>query len=100
MQHFSEKQLIDIRGQNLNDEAPFKQTVVKLCNQCLDNVEVKGQFTDDEKKILLLSAELWNKYLQLPVQHQNDRYDFSQAIHELQRIIGWRPMTRSGYLDT
>lgn len=62
-------------------------------------VAPSGQLTEQEKIVLQLSADLWNAYVALPEQHPSDRIDFCDAIHTIQRIIGWRPLTRSGQFD-
>lgn len=56
-------------------------------------------FTEDETKAIKLSADLWNAFIELPRQHPSDTADFLVAIHAIQRILGYRPMSRNGYLQ-
>lgn len=56
-------------------------------------------FTEEERNVLRLSAKLWNAFHQLPEQHPSDTLDFCNALHAIQRIVGWRPMMRKGTLD-
>lgn len=43
--------------------------------------------TDQEKEIIDLTAEIWNKYIQLPVQHPCDRDEFCKALHICQHLV-------------
>lgn len=43
--------------------------------------------TTDEIKVLDLTKETWNAFLQLPEQHEDDNDDFRFHIHALQNII-------------
>ena len=58
-----------------------------------------GTFTEPELIALQLTVELWYAFKALPQQHPSDLPDFLNAIHTIQRILGWRPLTRSGHLD-
>ena len=74
-------------------------TIVDLCDQLLEEGPIETKFTDEEKKVILLTRDLWNAFIDLPIQHPNDRDDFRGAIHSIQRILGWRPMMRKGTLN-
>lgn len=43
--------------------------------------------TDQENKVLDLSAQLWNEFVKLPVMHADDNNDFRFHIHALQNMI-------------
>jgi hypothetical protein len=47
-----------------------------------------------EKRVLDLSGDLWNRFLQLPVQHPDDQNEFRHHLHALQNIILARPAHR------
>lgn len=49
--------------------------------------------TEQEKKILDMTGEVWNAFLTLPVEHPSDRDEFMRNIHALQNII----LSRSAY---
>ncbi|SFG08380.1 hypothetical protein SAMN05518801_10732 [Novosphingobium sp. CF614] len=48
-----------------------------------------------EKHALELSAELWNAFMALPVQHVDDIAEFRHKLHDLQRIVLSRPAHRT-----
>ena len=45
----------------------------------------------DEDEILELTAELWNKFLQLPIYHLMEQSEMQSKIHDIQRMIISRP---------
>jgi hypothetical protein len=46
--------------------------------------------TEKEKSILLKTVDIWNEYLELPVQHPNERAELQKAIHDIQGLIACR----------
>lgn len=99
---FSEGELKSIRQSAfINDriEPVMAKHVMNLVDQLLEEGPVANKFTEDEEKAINLSVELWNAFVALPVQHPVDQQDFCDAIHTIQRILGWRPMMRKGHLD-
>jgi hypothetical protein len=48
--------------------------------------------TDEKMKILKLLAEAWNKFLELPTEHESDIREFQYGIHVLQRQFMSCPM--------
>lgn len=56
--------------------------------------------TDQEKKVLELTKDVWNDFLKLPEQHKDDEHDFRFHIHALQNIVlareGVRAMDKKG----
>lgn len=73
--------------------------VTDLADQLMQEGPIENKFTEEEKKAIQLSADLWNAFRALPEQHHSDKQDFCDAIHTIQRILGWRPMMRKGTLD-
>ena len=51
--------------------------------------------TTAEHDLVLLTAEVWNTFLQLPCEHPADQSEFCRKIHELQSMILARPARRS-----
>lgn len=99
---FSEGELKSIRHSAfINDriEPVMATHVMNLVDQLLEEGPIENKFTEEEKKAIELSGELWNAFVALPVQHPSDQMDFCNAIHTIQRILGWRPMMRKGHLD-
>ena len=47
--------------------------------------------TEEEKEILDLTAQVWNKYLKLPVINQSERTELMGKIHDIQRMVLARP---------
>lgn len=56
-----------------------------------DLMEDLAKLTQEEKEILELTAELWNKFLQLPINHPMERDEIAMKIHDIQRMIIARP---------
>lgn len=44
---------------------------------------------EKQKQVLNITAELWNKYLEIPKEdkHQDDDNDFRHHLHALQNIL-------------
>lgn len=51
--------------------------------------------TQEEKKLLNKTAEVWNEWQKLPVIHPCDQREFEFYLHSLQNII----LSRSGYRE-
>ena len=51
---------------------------------------MKNKDITQEKELLLMTKDLWNKFAQLSPQHPSEKPEFGKAIHELQYIIGMR----------
>ena len=84
----------------LDRNAPeLAKHVIDLCDQLMQEGSIENKFTEEEKKAISLSADLWDAFIALPEQHPDDTKDFRDAIHTIQRIPGWRPMMRKGMLD-
>lgn len=51
--------------------------------------------TAAERDVAQMLGDAWNVYLSLPVEHQNERTKFCQAIHACQSIVMSRPAVRA-----
>lgn len=47
--------------------------------------------TKEEEEILELTAELWNRFLALPINHPMEANEIAMKIHDIQRMIISRP---------
>lgn len=54
-------------------------------------MEDLAKLTQEEEEILELTAELWNKFLQLPIYHLMEQSEMQYKIHDIQRMIIARP---------
>ena len=54
-------------------------------------MEDLAKLTQEEDEILELTAELWNKFLQLPIYHLMEQSEMQSKIHDIQRMIIARP---------
>lgn len=54
-------------------------------------MEDLAKLTQEEEEILELTAELWNKFLQLPINHPMEANEIAMKIHDIQRMIISRP---------
>lgn len=50
--------------------------------------------TEQEQKVLQLTADVWNAFMKLPRQHPDDQTEFRHALHALQRVVLARPAVR------
>jgi len=50
--------------------------------------------TVDERVVLETLAEAWNQFVELPVVHPQDQFEFMQAIHRAQNIVMSRVVMR------
>ncbi len=50
--------------------------------------------TEQENRIVDLLGEVWNQFLNLPVEHESDVREFQYGIHILQRQVMCRPARR------
>lgn len=52
------------------------------------------RLTEDERKLALLLADVWNLFLALPIEHPMDRDEFCRGVHRLQDKLLSRPGRR------
>lgn len=50
-----------------------------------------GKLTQEEKAILILTEEIWNRFLELPINHSMERDEMVIKIQDIQRMIISRP---------
>ena len=50
-----------------------------------------GKFTQEEEEILMLTEEIWNRFLALPINHPMEANEIAMKIHDIQRMIISRP---------
>lgn len=50
-----------------------------------------AKLTKEEEEILELTAELWNRFLALPINHPMEANEMAMKIHDIQRMIISRP---------
>lgn len=50
-----------------------------------------GKFTQEEEEILMLTEEIWNRFLALPINHPMEMDEMAIKIHDIQRMIISRP---------
>jgi len=55
--------------------------------------------SDAERELVMQLAKVWDGFLKLPVEHDDDATEFRQGIHALQRMVLSRPARReiNGY---
>lgn len=54
-------------------------------------MEDLAKLTKEEEEILMLTEEIWNKFLQLPIYHLMEQSEMAIKIHDIQRMIIARP---------
>lgn len=50
-----------------------------------------AKFTQEEEAILRLTEEIWNRFLELPINHPMEKGEMAIKIHDIQRMIISRP---------
>lgn len=50
--------------------------------------------TPEERRVLDILADAWNAFITLPLEHESERVDFMNAIHDAQYIVMARPAQR------
>lgn len=50
-----------------------------------------GKLTKEEEAILMLTEEIWNRFLALPINHPMEANEMAIKIHDIQRMIISRP---------
>ena len=54
-------------------------------------MEDLAKLTQEEKEILMLTEEVWNKFLELPINHPMEANEMAVKIRDIQRMIISRP---------
>ena len=52
-----------------------------------------GKLTQEEEAILRLTEEVWNRFLELPINHPMEMDEMAIKIHDIQRMI----ISRTGF---
>ncbi len=52
------------------------------------------KMTDDEKEIVLMLNDLYERYIALPEQHSKDKEEFVNALHVIQHLVMVRSVRR------
>lgn len=55
---------------------------------------MSGGLTEEELEISKNIISAWNGFIKLKPSHPNDKYEFHQAIHILQKTLGMRVLRR------
>lgn len=50
-----------------------------------------AKFTQEEEAILRLTEEIWNRFLELPINYPMEKDEMAIKIHDIQRMIISRP---------
>jgi hypothetical protein len=53
-----------------------------------------GLLTPAENNLVRALAEVWDRYIELPVEHPMDRGEFARIIHDAQARVLMRPARR------
>ena len=54
-------------------------------------MEDLAKLTKEEEEILMLTEEIWNRFLALPINHPMEANEIAMKIHDIQRMIIYRP---------
>ena len=54
-------------------------------------MEDLAKLTQEEEAILRLTEEIWNRFLELPINHPMEKDEMAMKIHDIQRMIIFRP---------
>lgn len=54
-------------------------------------MEDLAKLTKEEKEILMLTEEIWNRFLALPINYPMEANEIARKIHDIQRMIISRP---------
>lgn len=56
----------------------------------MENIDL-AKFTQEEEAILRLTEEIWNRFLELPINHPMEKDEMAIKIQDIQRMIISRP---------
>lgn len=56
----------------------------------MENIDL-AKLTKEEEEILRLTEEIWNRFLELPINHPMEMNEMAIKIHDIQRMIISRP---------
>lgn len=64
---------------------------VKNTFENIPMMEDLAKLTKEEEAILMLTEEVWNRFLALPINHPMEANEIAMKIHDIQRMIISRP---------
>lgn len=63
----------------------------KVIEERIRNYYLPVKLTKEEEEILMLTEEIWNRFLALPINHLMEANEMAIKIHDIQRMIISRP---------
>lgn len=68
-----------------------KDTIIGTVTTKVIEANNPGKLTKEEEEILMLTEEIWNRFLELPINHPMEKDEMAIKIHDIQRMIISRP---------
>lgn len=68
-----------------------KDTIIGTVTTKVIEANNPAKLTKEEEAILRLTEEIWNRFLELPINHPMEMDEMAIKIHDIQRMIISRP---------
>lgn len=68
-----------------------KDTIIGTVTTKVIEANNSAKLTKEEEEILMLTEEIWNRFLALPINHPMEANEMAIKIHDIQRMIISRP---------
>ncbi len=68
-----------------------KDTIIGTVTTKVIEANNPAKLTKEEEEILMLTEEIWNRFLALPINHPMEANEMAIKIHDIQRMIISRP---------
>lgn len=68
-----------------------KDTIIGTVTTKVIEANNPAKLTKEEEEILMLTEEIWNRFLALPINHPMEANEMAMKIHDIQRMIISRP---------
>lgn len=68
-----------------------KDTIIGTVTTKVIEANNSAKLTKEEEEILMLTEEIWNRFLALPINHPMEADEMAIKIHDIQRMIISRP---------
>lgn len=68
-----------------------KDTIIGTVTTKVIEANNPAKLTKEEEEILMLTEEIWNRFLALPISHPMEANEIARKIHDIQRMIISRP---------
>lgn len=68
-----------------------KDTIIGTVTTKVIEANNSAKLTKEEEEILMLTEEIWNRFLALPINHPMEVNEIAMKIHDIQRMIISRP---------